>query len=207
MHAPHFVTEGLYRLHKDARLAWLGQDRSGPEDDLNQGKFALVQLYHWKDAQETFYGDPWGDRGPIFGRPFDRLQRVPIMLTILDPKHVMTGALLCACRGCIRSPDQCFRCGHRHEGVVFRRWIMSIRDRVMAGARERGAQYQTEIDDLAEETGDYIHWRSQRSTFRPNVVPQKDLTAEDKAVLSGDAIKGVKDTFVDKLQTGGDPLR
>lgn len=185
MHAPEWITEEIYRVHKDARLAWFGQDREGPEEDLNKGKFALVQLYHWRDAAETFYGDPWGDRGPIFGRPYDRLQRVPIMLTLIDPEDVFSGKVV----------------------AMLKRWCTPIRERVMLAAREKGAEYQSQVNDLAEAGGDYLHWTAQKSTDRPPVVPQKDLTEDDKAVLRGDTIKGVKDAFVEKFETGGEALR
>ena len=90
MEAPRWITEELYKLHKEARLGWAGVDR-GPDDDLNKGKFALIQLYHVRDAARTFYGDFWGDRGPIFGRSYDRLQKVPILLSLIEPAYVFSG--------------------------------------------------------------------------------------------------------------------
>ena len=186
MEAPRSICEALYRLHKHVRLGWVGEDRTGPEDEPNKGKFALLQLYTARDASRTFYGDPWSDRGPIYGRPFDRLQRVPIMLTLVEPQDVFSGKIV----------------------ADLKRWMKPIGQRMLASAREKGAEYQSQLDDLAGEAGEHLYWSSQQTgAARPPVVAQKFLTEHDKAVLAGDTIHGVKDAFVNNIATGGEPLR
>lgn len=207
MEAPKHICEQVYRLHEWCRLGWVGEDRLSPDEPLNKGRFALLQLYHAYDAARTYYGDPWNDRGPIFGRPFNRDQRVPIMLTLLEPAAVLTGSFLCSCDGCLAGADPCHRlgCGHSHQGVLLRRWMMSIGERMMRAAEERGRIYQTELDNLAGEIGSEMHWHAKKDGA---VIPEphKFLTEDDKAVLSGETAKGVKDAFVNNIAQGGTPL-
>lgn len=183
MEAPRHITDKLYDLHKQVRLGWVGEDR-GPEDELNKGKFALIQLYHRRDAERTYYGDPWNDRGPIFGRSFDRLARVPIMLHLIEPEDVFSGKVV----------------------VDLKRWMTPIGKRMLESARERGKQYQTEVDNLAGEMGSRMYWDAHHGGSATIPEAQKFLTAEDKAVLSGETIRGVENTFVDSLKTGGQAL-
>lgn len=208
MEAPRHITEAIYRLHNQVRLGWIGEDRLSPEEPLNKGKFALLQLYHRRDAERTFYGEPWNDRGPIFGRPVDR-SRVPIMLTFLDPEVVLNGSFMCACDGCLAGMDPCPRayCDHKHNGVLLRRWMMSMGARMIRSAEERGKVYQLQLDDLAGEMGSQMYFDSkQTGATSPPKVAKKHLTAKDKAVLGGETIKGVKNAFVNKLTTNTDPL-
>ena len=188
MHPPSSVCESLYRLHKWARLGWVGEDRKGPADDLNKGSFALLQLYHQLDAKETFYGDPWGDRGPVFGRSYDRLMRVPIMLTLVSNEDVFSGKIV----------------------PMLKQWMKPIAQRMLAGAKEKGEKYQDALDDLAGQQGEHLYWRSMRpNAARPMPIAQKFLTPHDKAVIAGDTIRGVKDKFVNDLlhAPGASPLR
>lgn len=184
MEAPRHICEALYKLHQQARLGWVGADRLSPDEDLNKGQFALLQLYHRRDAERTYYGDPWNDRGPVFGRPYDRLMRVPIMLHLIHPQDVFSGK------------------------VIFdvKRWMMPIRERVELAAVERGKAYQDELDNLAGEIGSEMYWSAHNGGSATINTPYKDLTAEDKAVLGGETIRGVENTFVDNLKTGAPPI-
>lgn len=184
MEAPRHICEALYRLHKWVRLGWVGEDRLSPEEPLNKGKFALIQLYHSRDAEKTYYGDLWNDRGPIFGRSYDRLQRTPIMLYLVDPKDVFSGKIV----------------------ADVRYWMKPIGQRMVEAAVERGKQYQTAVDDMAGEIGSRMYWDAHHGGSATIPTPQKFLTAEDKAVLRGETIKGVENTFVDSFKTGGQPL-
>lgn len=181
MEAPKFITEALYRLHPQARLGWVGQDR-GPKDDLNKGHFALIQLYMRRDAERTYYGDPWNDRGPIFGRRYDRLARVPILLFLIDPKDVFSGKII----------------------ADVRHWMKPIKQRVEEAAIERGKAYQAELDNLAGEIGSEVYWRTKHGESA--VTPGVQMTAEDKAVAAGATTKGVENTFLDNMKSGGTPL-
>lgn len=184
MEAPSHITEALYRLHPQVRLGWIGEDRLSPDEPLNKGKFALLQLYHVRDAERTYYGDPWGDRGPVFGRPYDRLMRVPIMLHLVSAEDVFSGR------------------------IVFdvKRWMMPIRQRVEDAARERGREYQRQLDDLAGEIGSEMYWEAHNGGSATLTTPYKDLTDDDKAVLGGETIRGVENTFVDNMKTNAPPI-
>lgn len=184
MHAPDHICEALYRLHPQVRLGWVGADRLSPDEDLNKGQFALLQLYHARDAARTFYGDPWGDRGPVFGRPYDRLMRVPIMLHLVHPRDVFSGRIV----------------------MDVRHWMKPIKQRVEEAALERGRDYQRKLDDLAGEIGSEMYWNSHNGGSATITAPYKDLTAEDKAVLGGETIKGVQNTFVDAMKTNAPPI-
>lgn len=183
MWSPRWVDEELYRVHKQCRLGWVGQER-GPEDELNKGYFGLIQLYHKRDADKTFFGDKWGDRGPLFGRSFDPIVWVPIYLMDIEPVKVFDGSVI----------------------GLLKQWIRPMRDRFMASAREKGEAYQTQLDNLAGEQGSYMHWKAQQTdSTRPEPLAQKFVTPHDKAVLAGDTIKGVKDAFT-KLPVDAQPM-
>lgn len=202
MHAPSHITEALFAIHPQARLGWLGEERLSPEEPLNKGKFALLQLYYKHAAERTYYGELWNDRGPVFGRPYDHAMRVPIMLALLDPMQVLNGAFLCACDGCLSGINPCPRlyCQHQHDGVLIRRWMMPMYERGLRAAEEKGREYQTQLDNLAGELGSEVYWEAKRNGAVIN-TPHKALTADDKAVLGGEKLKGLKNTYVDKMKT------
>lgn len=206
MEAPSHITEALYRLHPQARLGWVGEDRLSPEEPLNKGKFALLQLYVRVDAERTFYGEPWNDRGPVFGRPYDRLARLPVMLTMIAPAHVLNGAFLCACEVCLEGHEVCLKvgCAHRHADILIRRWMMSLPERIERAALAKGRQYQAELDNMAGEIGSEVYWRTKHGESA--VTPGVELTPEDKAIAAGATVKGVETTFLDNMQSSGAPL-
>ena len=184
MEAPKHITEALYKLHKQVRLGWIGREH-GPTEELNQGSFALIQLYHTRDAANTYYGEPWNDRGPIFGRSYDRLQRLPILLHLVSPDDVFSGRVV----------------------STLKRWMMPIGQRMLESAREKGKMYQSSIDDLAGEMGTRMYWDAHHGGSATIPEAKKFLTPEDKAVLSGETIRGVENTYVQNFQTGGETLK
>ena len=183
MEAPRHVTEALYRVHKQARLGWVGREKGSPEE-LNPGSFALIQLYHARDASKTYYGDLWNDRGPISGRPYDRLQRIPILLHLVSSEDVFSGKIV----------------------EIVRRWVEPIGKRMMDSARQRGKDYQSELDNMAGEMGSRMYWDAHNGGSATIPIAKKHMTEHDKAVLRGDTIQGVENTFTDNLKTGGAPL-
>ena len=97
-------------------------------------------------------------------------------------------------------------CDHNHKGALLTRWLTPIRDRTLASAKKKGKEYQSQINDLAEEGGDYLHYKARHSNDVGTTLPNKFVTEDDKATLRGDKIKGVENTFVEKFDTGGMPL-
>lgn len=174
MHPPEWVLKKLQELHPQVRLGWIGQDREGSEDELNKGHFALIQLYQVRDSERTYFGDEWSDRGPIYGKPFDRLSRVPRYLADLTSEDVFSGRAI----------------------ALLQRWMRPMKDRFMESAKEKGAGYQSSIDNLAGEMGEEMYWKSkQTDATRPEPVAKKFITEKDKKRLSGEAATGVADVF------------
>jgi hypothetical protein len=163
----------LRELCPDARWAWYGKPKHGESEELNRGQFALLQLYRRHEASGALY-EQWGDKGPIFGAPFDRDRYEPLWLANFTPEDVFALRFV----------------------PVVRRWMRPLRARLVESAQQRGLDYENEIKQLAGRIGDEMWWRSQRSTDTPIVVPKKFLTKEDKAVLCGDAMRDVRNDFM-----------
>jgi len=174
MHPPNHIVEELYRVTKDARLGWDGASKT----------FALIQLYHTRDSERTFFGDFWRGRGPVFGHSYDPLQKVPMLIAHVKPEEVFSGKVI----------------------PMVRRWLTPIKERTMASARKKGHEYQSQLNDLAEAGGDRLYWQAQRGTSSSTQIANKFVTEDDKALLRGDKIKGVENSFVEKLTTGGMPI-
>jgi len=176
MHAPDWVSDELYRIHKNCRLGWVGQDREGPDDELNKGTFGLIQLYHRRDAEKTYFGDFWNDRGPIFGRSFDSLFWVPIYIVDVPPVQVFDGTVI----------------------ELLKRWMIPFKQRYMEAALEKGQQYKTMVDDLAGEQGSYMFWKSrQTDAASDRTTTYAETTEEDKKVLAGEKLTDLTQTFTE----------
>lgn len=175
MHPPSWICKELERIHPQLRLGWVGRDRSGPADELNKGSFALIQLYHQRDASRTFF-TPWNATGPVFGTDYDRLARVPVYLADIEPQDVFSGA-------CI---------------PLIRRWMRPLKERVVEAQVAKGREYESSNQDLAEAQTDYMLWHASKSDMSDRTVTNSDLTAHDKAVLDGATKQDLTEAFVNK---------
>jgi hypothetical protein len=184
MHAPEWVCNELYRLHPQVRLGWVGQDRSGPDDELNKGKFALIQLYAVRDSERTYFGDAWNDRGPIFGKTYDRLFRIPRILELIEPEDVFSGKIV----------------------MLLKRWMTPIKNRVTDSRREKGRKYKAQLDDLAGAMGEELYWKGQHATSRPPVVANKFLSDKEKAIINGDVPSKISENTYTEMPANAQPM-
>lgn len=184
MHPPAWVLKRLQELHPQVRLGWVGEDRKGPDDDINKGHFALIQLYHSRDASRTYFGDSWNARGPIFGKPFDPLQREPRYLMDVSKGDVCQGRVI----------------------EMLKRWMRPMRERFMESAVQKGRDYASQVSDQAGQMGSEMYWRAQQtSATRPEPLAKKFLTKADKKKLSGESEVNLADTYM-QLPTNAMPM-
>jgi hypothetical protein len=174
MHPPQHELDRIQKLHPWARLGWIGRKRTSP-DDLNVGDFYLVQLISQRAAQFE-YNEPWADKGPIYGKAYDPLQRVPFMMAGPFPaEDIYSGAVTAALELLLRPPQ----------------------DRVYKSQRSKGEQMDDDVTQLAGEMGEYLWWKANQTDAMSNrATPAKDVTAEEKAVLTGERMRDLKNTFV-----------
>lgn len=172
---PTWICKELERLHPQLRLGWVGKPREG--DELNQGFFALIQLYHSRDAERTFF-TPWHtieNRGTIYGSRFDPLMRLPIYLADIEPADVFSGACLPA----------------------IKRWMRPMKERHMESAIEKGKAYEAEVQDMSEGAADYMLWSANKpDSTSDRTITNADVTEHDKAVLRGETKRDLTETFV-----------
>lgn len=174
MHPPQHIVDELQRLHKWVRLGWMGFDRTGPEDELNKGTFVLLQLYHQRDLFRSCEG-LFLNRGPIFGKRYDPLQRFPIMKARIHPKDVFSGKVV----------------------HLLKYMMKPIRQRVIESALAKGKDYDRQVSELGGEMGEYMYWRANKfDSPRDRTRTKDDVTAEDKAVLRGERKKDLTTAFL-----------
>lgn len=77
MEPPSDAVRRLEELHKDARLAWDGE----------QEAFALLQIYPHR-AQDEILGVPWRDKGRIFGTKHDPVTECPMWIASFTVEEV-----------------------------------------------------------------------------------------------------------------------
>jgi len=173
MYVPSTVCKQLFRLHPQLRFAWMGRERQN-EEDLNAGDFAVVQLYHIKDAgtpdePNTFYMHWPRGAGPIYNRnggstrDWDPLFRMPILVARLgdfgiSKEEVLSGAVISQLES----------------------WIdWEKNKRVVEHRRKMGRDMVSKFDDLAGEMTDYLwHEGNKASETSINTIPWKDSKKE-----------------------------
>lgn len=168
MEAPAWVIRKLYEANKDARLGWAGAERK-PGEPMNRGTFALIELRPARAVAQdrSIIGIRW-NHGPIFGRRYDPLRRVPIFIIAVSPEDVFSGRVI----------DN------------LKRWSTPFKDRALQEQRERGFEYESEVTELAHEQADHmLHQARQTSSAGVEATPRKHLTASEKEVLSGDYLE------------------
>jgi hypothetical protein len=162
MHPPQWVVTEIERVNPWARLAWSGEERA-PDEPLNKGSFAIIDLYPRRMADRT-YKTLWDGRGPVFGGDYDRLTRVPVWIENVHPRDVFNGAI-----------------------VPRIRYLMTdIRERVEVGWSEARKQRREETRELAGQAGEHLYWSAQKSTDPAPTVADKFVSNEDKARTAGD---------------------
>lgn len=169
MHPPEYVLEEVERLHPHARVGWIGD-----EDDPKAG-FYFIQLIP-KQLVAYEMNQPWEDLGPIFGSDYDPLERVPYMMAgPFHPRKEKWAEVLQA----------------------LKKMLEPFNDRIYKENRKLGEAYDDAVRDLAGEMGSYIYWQSkQTNAAQRRDIPYKSLTEEEKAVLRGECMRDLRDTFV-----------
>ena len=168
MHPPEWILKKLYEVNKDARLGGSGKDRK-PGDPLNFGTFALIELRPARavDTDRSIIGVRW-NHGPIFGKHYDPLRRVPIFIIAVSCEDVFSGRVI----------DN------------LKRWSTPFKQRALAVQKERGDEYELEVTELAHEQADSMMFDAkQTSSAGVEATPRKHLTAAEKEVLSGDYLE------------------
>jgi hypothetical protein len=129
-------------------------------DDL--GAYALLDLYPQRLSRMTF-ALHWDDMGPVYGSPYDRLARVPIVKAWVTPAELFSGDVI----------------------PMLRRMITPLKDRV----RERNVQVLRERaawkKDKSAQMAEQMRWQAQKSYDKPNAFAKKHLTKAEKSILDG----------------------
>lgn len=175
MYVPKWMIEKIEGLNSSLRLGYYGGI------DL-----AVIQLLPVKVAEATLIGNPWNNRGPIYGTKFDRVTQVPMHIVDLPIKEVF----------------------YDFDSVYskLKRWLRPFKERVLEDAAEEGREYEDGVRELAEELGDYLYWHAnQTGSGGVEAMPKKFLTPEEKEVLNGDAREknSLVDSFMPNTSVGG----
>lgn len=154
------AVDALARLYSSARLAWMGQEREFA-GQLNAGVFALLDLYAKHEAKFKVY-EPWGDRGPVYGKPWDKDKFVPLLLATFTVEEVQSLSFM----------------------PVVRRWMTPIHRRMYESARERGEAFDRKVSNLTGEAGEKAWHDIQHSTHSGATVAKKHATYEEREPVS-----------------------
>lgn len=153
MHPPQWVCDELERLSPWARLGWHGERR----------QFAILDLYPARLAKGTFR-ELWDGKGPVFGRPYDHLARVPVWIYEVPPEEVFSGAVLARAK----------------------RFLTPLKPRLARSWQQRHRQRKRDFKERAGEQGSYLHWRARRSPHSGPQIAQKFIPRREKAIAAGD---------------------
>jgi hypothetical protein len=170
LYPPEAICQKLYTLHPYLRLAWHVRERQNP-DEINPGDFAIIQLYHVKDAgtpdNPNTYLLHWAEagegRGPIFNRkggtrpdwPEDL--RRPIYVARLGEygitkDMVMSGEFL----------------------EIVKYWLRPSRVRLEENARAMGKELKSKAADIAGEQTDYLWYEANKSDADRIIMTRED---------------------------------
>jgi hypothetical protein len=175
MHPPDWITDEVERTHPDARLGWVGKDRESPDDELNLGSFALVQLLKKRAADRTIC-ERWNDQGPLFGSTFDSLIWTPVWISNVSKEDVCSGKVI----------------------PLLKRWITPIQERLDEVNIQRGRDYESMAESISHELGTEIFKQSQKSIDKPRYVARKHMPDSVKDKLSGKEHQNLTDVFMHK---------
>jgi len=181
MHPPVDMCKRLYRIHPQLRLAWAG--KPSIDDKLNNGSFAVVQLYHIRDvgkADETHtFRQLWDyetvtdslgrptlkrvDRGPIFSkdgstkRDWNSLVRVPVFVCTIDEAYTdpVTG-----------EPLKFEDVWTGRFLVAIRRWLMPIKDRIREAQALHAKETIEKANAVSDEMTDFLLWEANKADQR-----------------------------------------
>jgi hypothetical protein len=175
---PAHVLKELQQIHPWVRVGWIGEDKKGPDDELNRGSFYLIQLVKRKVAEHE-YNEPWDSKGPIYGEPYDRLARIPFMAAgPIDVEDMFSGAVTKALR------------------VM----MTPVTERMVKSAQAKTNQIHDEIHDVAGEMGERIYWDAHRTDATSNrALTKEDVTEEDKAILRGERMTDLSSAFMPNM--------
>ena len=194
MHPPPESCRALYRLHKQLRLAWVGRAPKF-EGEENPGSFAVVQLYHVRDAgspdEPTSFREFWNttmgfdeatyefapkriNRGPIFNRfggtslDYDPLVRVPIFAMTLDGEYTYPDG----------SPIQTQDVFSKKFLVAIAHNLSDVKKRVKDQRASFGRDVDRRGDDIGREMTDFL-WReaNRADSTRDTSITREDASA------------------------------
>ena len=177
MRPPRWVCRALYDLHPQLRLAWQGRPPSRP-GELNAGSFAIVQLYHVRDAgnpdDPTTFRELWSttiapnehghavrvrsDRGPLFNKnaetspDWDPLQRVPVFVMTIDESYSHPDGAPLTTRDVYT--------GRFLEAI--KASFGDIRDRVQRSKDAMAKDLSNRCEDMGREMADELWWESKK---------------------------------------------
>lgn len=178
MHPPNWVVQKLHEIHSGMRLAWKGCARDSTE--LNTGEYMLLQLFHMADL-DTAFSELWNDRGPVYGLPYDFLTHVPVMVSAVTPQDVFGGAIIKA----------------------LEIMLTPFQKRIYNQRLDLGNALEDRVKDMAGEEGEWLYWQAKNSSHRGPLVSKSDVTEEDKAVLRGERMLDLTDTYMPSKNAGG----
>jgi hypothetical protein len=165
MRVPEWAVEELAKIYKPARLGfWKRRENS-------DGAFFLLELRPARRAEAEYY-EFWNNRGPIFGANFDRVTQVPVMVYEFSIEDVMYGRFI----------------------PKVRRMLTSVRQRIKEKHEANNKQYREGIEELAGQIGSEMFWKAKRDCDGASHIPSKDLTPQEKDLLTGDWRANIRET-------------
>ena len=174
MHPPQYVLKELQDIHPWLRLGWVGES-----DDT--GSFFLLQLLH-KRASQIEFNEPWEQRGPVYGKPYDLLRRVP---------YIMAGPFKMS-RFRDAQGETYWTWGSLVKTV--RRLLTPAYERTVESAKQYNNEVDNQIHDLACEMGSRLyHQAHQTGSAQRRDLAKKFVTKEDKEILTGDKLAEMKE--------------
>lgn len=175
MHPPNWVVEKLEEIEPSTRLGWVGEDRTSPDDELNKGTFAILQLFR-KRASKKMICERWKGRGPVYGSSYDLLTHDPVWIINVSKEDVFSGKVV----------------------ALLKRWVTPIQERLDAVNVQRGRDYESNIQDMAHELGTELYRKAQASSDSCRYVANKHVTQKEKDIVSGKGKESVADVFKTK---------
>jgi hypothetical protein len=155
-------------------------------DDDEPNEFAVLELWRVREAPETIMGYPY--RGHIYGSPYDPLERVALHLMSVPFLSVFDGSVI----------------------DMLKRAVLPFHEKSRAALLKEGEEVEQQITAMAEEMGDRA-WFESHKTGAPRgpIVPNKEITEEDKSIIRGDWAEqhSQKESFLPQPLPGAKPIK
>lgn len=169
MYPPEWLVKQVEREYPYFRLGWAGRKARG--DELNPGRFVLLQLYPRYVADREIFAQRWmKDDGVIYGSPIPH-NRVPFIAAGLSQHAVYKG-------------DAVLQVRRLAKGTQWKEL-----------KRQEAREVRETINELAGEAGEHLKFNARENPFRGPTIAKKFVPQEEKDRAAGQVPELIDDDY------------